>query len=83
MRQGLSRSWNSEARLLVSLLIIAALLLVFGLIAQEVVEGEPLAFDRTVMLAFRAAADPSVPIGPPWLLEAARDVTSLGSTIVF
>jgi undecaprenyl-diphosphatase len=73
---------RSESRLLVFILIIAALLFAFGLIAEEVVEGEPLWFDRTVMLAFRDAANPSTPIGPPWLLEAARDVTSLGSTIV-
>jgi undecaprenyl-diphosphatase len=62
--------------------MIAVLLLVFGLIAEEVVEGEPLVFDRTIMLAFRDAADPSRPIGPPWLLETARDITGLGSTIV-
>jgi hypothetical protein len=44
-------------------------------IAQEVLEGERLAFDRVVMLAFRDPARPSVPIGPPWLQEAAQDVT--------
>jgi undecaprenyl-diphosphatase len=82
MRQGVSRTRNSESSPLVPILTVAALLFVFGLIAEEVVEGELLAFDRTVMLAFRDAADPSRPIGPPWLLEAARDVTSLGSTIV-
>jgi undecaprenyl-diphosphatase len=72
----------SDNRLLASILLIAVLLFAFGLIAEEVVEGEPLAFDRAIMLAFRDAADPSRPIGPPWLLEAARDVTALGSTIV-
>jgi undecaprenyl-diphosphatase len=45
-------------------------------------EREPIALDRVVMLAFRNSADPAVPIGPPWLQEAARDITSLGSTIV-
>ena len=82
MKHGIARAWRPENRLLISVLAIAALLFAFGLIAQEVVEGEPLGFDRTVMLAFRGAANPSVPVGPPWLLEAARDVTSLGSTIV-
>jgi undecaprenyl-diphosphatase len=76
------RAGRSESWFLISILVIAALLFAFGLIAQEVVEGEPIAFDRTVMLAFRDAAIPNTPIGPPWLLEAARDVTSLGSTIV-
>jgi undecaprenyl-diphosphatase len=63
-------------------LFIAGLLLCFGFIAQEVVEGEPIAFDRRVMLALRHASDLSLPIGPSWLPEAARDVTALGSTVV-
>ena len=82
MRQRLSGLWSSDTGVFVSLLTIAALLFAFGLIAQEVREGEPLAFDRVVLLAFRDPARPSVPIGPPWLQEAARDVTSLGSTVV-
>ena len=63
-------------------LFIAGLLLCFALIAQEVLEGEPIGFDRWVMLALRHAADPSLPIGPRWLPEAARDVTALGGTVV-
>ena len=64
------------------ILTIAGLLFAFGFIAQEVAKGKTLAFDRAVMLALRNSADPSVPIGPAWLPEAARDVTSLGSIIV-
>ena len=63
-------------------LAIAGLLFAFGFIAQEVVKGKTLAFDREVMLALRSSADPRVPIGPTWLPEAARDLTSLGSIIV-
>ena len=62
-------------------LTIAGLIFAFGLIAQEVVKGKTLAFDRLIMLSLRSTADPSVPIGPAWLPEAARDVTSLGSII--
>jgi hypothetical protein len=58
MRQGITRAGHSEGWLVFSILIIAALLFAFGLIAQEVAEGEPIAFDRTVMLAFRDAANP-------------------------
>jgi undecaprenyl-diphosphatase len=64
-----------------SILTIAVLLFAFGLIAQ-LAGGEPSAFDRKVMLAFRNSAKPSAPIGPAWLQEAARDITSLGSIIV-
>jgi undecaprenyl-diphosphatase len=66
----------------VSILAAAFFLFAFGIIAQEVTEGKSSAFDRRVVLALRDSADPSVPIGPAWLQEAARDVTSLGSIIV-
>jgi undecaprenyl-diphosphatase len=74
--------WRSETWLLISILTIAVLLFAFGLVAQEVSEGEPLTFDQNIMLALRNPANPSVPVGPAWLQETARDVTSLGSTIV-
>jgi undecaprenyl-diphosphatase len=53
-----------------------------GFIAQQVVKGRTLAFDRGIMLVLRSSADSAVPIGPVWLPEAARDVTSLGSMVV-
>jgi undecaprenyl-diphosphatase len=61
---------------------IATLLFAFGLIIPQVIQGEPLAFDRMILLAFRKPGNPSVPIGSLWLQEAARDVTALGSPIV-
>jgi undecaprenyl-diphosphatase len=73
---------QSETRLFAPILTIAALLLAFGLLAEEVIEGETLPFDRKLMLALREPGNPAVPIGPPWLPEAARDITALGSTIV-
>jgi undecaprenyl-diphosphatase len=76
------RHLRSEIWHLTPVLIIAVLLFAFGLIAQEVIEGEPLVLDRIVLLAFREPGNPSMPSGSPWLQEAARDVTALGSTIV-
>jgi undecaprenyl-diphosphatase len=64
------------------ILTIAALLFAFGFIAQEVATGKTSAFDRQIMLALRTSADPSVPVGPAWLPEAARDLTSPGSIVV-
>ena len=67
---------------LVSILAITFFLCAFGFIAQEVSGGKTSAFDRRVILALRDSADPSVPFGPAWLQEAARDVTSLGGIVV-
>jgi undecaprenyl-diphosphatase len=74
--------WRTETWLLVSVLVTAGLLLAFALLADEVIEGDSLAFDRTIILAFRHATDPSAPIGPPWVQETARDITALGSFAV-
>lgn len=71
-----------EAGLLFSLLIFSALILVFGLIAEEAMEGDTTAFDRRVLLLFRATTDPGRLLGPVWIPEALRDVTSLGSVVV-
>jgi undecaprenyl-diphosphatase len=71
-----------EFRLLVIFLGFAALVLAFGLLAEEVIEGDTTAFDRTIFLFFRQPDDPANTIGPLWLKEAARDLTGLGSTVV-
>lgn len=42
----------------------------------------PHAFDTEILLAFRQSGQPGIPIGPPWLESAMRDITSLGSASV-
>jgi undecaprenyl-diphosphatase len=78
-----ARAWLPTARrevaLLAAIALAAASLVLFGELADEVLEGETHAFDETVLLALRSAADPSDPIGPAWLEEQMRDVTALGS----
>ncbi len=75
--------WRAETRFLISIFAVAALLLAFGFVVDNVMEGSTSNFDRYVMLAFRGGADPtSGPLGPPWVREMARDVTSLGSFVV-
>jgi undecaprenyl-diphosphatase len=58
---------------------VVALLFGFGLLAEEVAEGDTSAFDRAILLALRENADKADPIGPMWVEEAARDITALGS----
>ena len=58
------------------------LLLVFLAIAGEVVEGETLAFDKQIVLAFRKADNLAVPIGPAWMTDVLLDLTALGGPIV-
>jgi undecaprenyl-diphosphatase len=60
------------------------LLLAFLKLSSEVMEGETLAFDRRIVLAFRKANDPSRPIGPPWMASVLMDLTALGGpTVIF
>ncbi|RYH00161.1 MAG: phosphatase PAP2 family protein [Alphaproteobacteria bacterium] len=57
----------------------AALLAAFGMVADEVVEGDTVAFDEAVTLFFRENGNLDDPWGPTWLEEAMRDITALGS----
>ena len=71
------RGLGAHVRQYVPLAIVAIALLGFGMLADEVVEGDTLAFDRAVLLWFRVPGNIAVPIGPLWVQEAVRDVTSL------
>lgn len=55
------------------------LLLVFGLLASEVAEGETLALDRRVLTFLHGPLSQGHPNGPAWLQEMGRDVTAFGS----
>ena len=74
------RDWaKAEIAPLAALLGAAAFALAFGLLAELVLSRSTEALDRDILLALRTTADPADPLGPPWLEEAARDVTALGS----
>jgi len=79
-------AWLSLARREIGPIALVALvglcLLVFRHIAEEVGEGDTRALDRTLIYALRTPGNPGRPIGPDWLIVAATDVTSLGSTTV-
>lgn len=63
----------------VAVLICAGLVLAFGAMAEEVMEGDTHKADMAVLMAFRTVEDPSRLIGPPWFQEMVRDLTALGS----
>jgi undecaprenyl-diphosphatase len=67
---------------LFAILLTGGALWAFAEIADDVTEGDTHAFDRAVLLWLREADDPSAPIGPAWLPELARDITSLGGRTV-
>lgn len=67
--------------LLTFTMLCAGLVTVFGIVAEEVMEGDTHKFDMAVLMAFRTAGDPSDLIGPEWLEEMVRDVTALGSYV--
>ncbi len=76
-----TRLGTREIGLVATLFCVAALLLGFGLLADEVMEGDTMGFDTRVARFFRPRGATG-PIGPDWVHEMARDVTSLGSMVV-
>ncbi|HUU26118.1 MAG TPA: phosphatase PAP2 family protein [Methyloceanibacter sp.] len=74
-------AWRNrlELWLLGGLFLAGLLILAFGQIAEEVLEGDATWFDRELLLALRNPVDHADPLGLAWLEEAARDITALGS----
>jgi len=73
---------RGELALLAGAFVFVLLLLIVIKLAAEVLEGDTLKFDRRILLALRNPQDPSLPIGPRWLVSAALDMTALGSPTV-
>jgi undecaprenyl-diphosphatase len=73
---------RQEGVVLLAVLVVVSGVWGFAQIANEVIEGETQEFDKWAVRQLRQADDPSVPIGPPWLVHAARDITALGSVTV-
>ncbi len=81
-RDRLARRGLLEAALLLSLLALAGSAWIFVEIADEVREGHYQHYDDLVLRALRSPGDPAQPRGPGWLLQVARDVTTLGGYTV-
>jgi undecaprenyl-diphosphatase len=63
-------------------LVVAAGILGFLLLADVVADGGARRFDEWLLLALRSPGDLSDPIGPKWFEEMMRDITALGGTAV-
>ena len=61
----------------IALFMLSALWLA-GWLANELAEGESFGFDSAILTALRRADNPALPVGPPWLLQGAIDISALG-----
>jgi len=86
MRNGfnnfLQKSGLNEIKILIIVLSIVAGLLIFISIANEVVEGETISIDDSILKSLREPNDVSKPAFPDWVTVAMKDITSLGSAAV-
>lgn len=58
------------------------LILLFVLLAAAVSLHLSMGFDRAIILSLRDSTNIARPLGPDWLPETMRDITSLGSVVV-
>ncbi len=70
---------TKEAKLLTGIALVSGLILAFLKIADEMIEGEMEAFDNAILMIFRDPTNVDEIIGPAWVHEMVRDLTSLGS----
>lgn len=74
-----SRVGAARLGLLAVASLCAALILAFGMVAEEVIEGDTHQLDRALLLALRTPGNEADLLGPDWFEEMVRDVTALGS----
>ncbi len=59
----------------------AAAALIFLWLVLLIASGRSFSLDTTLIMLFRVADNPAVPLGPAWFHEAVRDMTALGSFV--
>lgn len=80
--QKIRDKWSTDKKVVVIALIIAAFLLLFVELSEEVLEGETLGVDNFLLTAFRDPARTDQLIGPGWMLTTVQDISSLGGVSV-
>jgi len=73
---------RQEGLVLLTALAVVLALFAFIKVTEEMLEGDTRAFDEWLLRSLRRPGQPEVPIGPQWLIAAARDITVLGGTTV-
>jgi undecaprenyl-diphosphatase len=81
-RLGIHRLERHELQWLLVGLGACVMIWIFLSLAGQVADGETLAFDVRILRALRNPADPSLPIGPPWIESVLLDLTAIGSPTV-
>ena len=77
-----SRLRDLEVVTILAALGIVVTILGFAALADDVMEGDTLSFDRTILEGLRSAGDTSQLIGPSWLEGVAANFTALGGVTV-
>src|SRR4051812_8678809 len=67
---------------LLALFVLLTGIVLFIRIADSVIEGRSQKLDERIVRSFRLPDHPETPIGPAWLANAGRDITSLGGPAV-
>lgn len=76
------RASPAEKSSIIAACVAAISLYAFVELADDVREGDTVAFDRSILLFFRNPVDISDPLGPEWLESVMRDFTALGGVAV-
>jgi len=71
-----------EFTVLLAAVIVAGGLWGFVELMEVARDAAPHGFDTEILLAFRVPGDPGTPIGPFWMEDVMRDITSLGGVAV-
>ncbi len=82
MRDHGKKSGRADGSVLAAGLIAVGGVCGFVALVTLATASEPHAFDTQILLALRVAGHPDVPLGPPWLEIAMRDISSFAGTTV-